>query len=52
MYNSADAPEMYYSHVKEPSNVVIFNSGMVMFVPMMEYKVGTRYLFFPNSMKK
>jgi len=38
LYNSAAAPEMYYSHVKEPSNVVIFNSGMVMFVPMMEYK--------------
>ena len=44
MYNSADAPEMYYSHVKEPTNAIIFNSGMVMWVPFMEYQV----LLLPN----
>jgi len=38
LYNSVQAPEMYYSHVKEPTNAIIFNSGMVMWVPFMEYQ--------------
>jgi len=38
LYNSIEAPKMFYSHVEEPSNVVIFSNGLVVFSPLMQFK--------------
>ena len=40
LYNAIEAPKMMYSHVEEPFNAVIFNNGIVVFIPFMQFKVS------------
>ena len=36
---------MFYSHVEEPSNVVIFSNGLVVFSPLMQFKVPIKSIY-------